>query len=71
MGKLEPELGEGNAQPLAGPATLSRLENSHPGLAGSDRYRRISLDQGAVDRLLVDSMPALCTKTSTAHVATW
>jgi hypothetical protein len=56
IGKLEPELGEGKSQPLAGPATLSRLENSHPGLADSDRYRRISLDQAAVDRLLVEVM---------------
>lgn len=39
---------------LAAPATLNRLELSHPGLAADDRYCRISLDQDKVDALLVD-----------------
>jgi len=39
---------------LASPATLHRLELSHPGLAETDRYNRIGLDQDAADNLLVD-----------------
>lgn len=54
VGKSEPKGQGARRHALAGPATLSRLENSHPGLAANDRYCRISLDQAAVDRLLVD-----------------
>ena len=36
------------------PATLHRLELSHPDLAADDRYCRIGLDTEAVDELLVD-----------------
>jgi len=39
---------------LAGSRTLNRLELSRPETAGRDRYRRISLDHEAVDRLFVD-----------------
>jgi hypothetical protein len=39
---------------LASPATLHRLELSHPGLAAADRYCRIGLDQEAADDLLID-----------------
>jgi len=39
---------------LAGSRTLNRLELSVPAVAATDRYRRIGLDQGALDRLLVD-----------------
>lgn len=42
----------GNA--LAGSRTLNRLELSTPESAAADRYRRISLDHDAADRLLVD-----------------
>jgi hypothetical protein len=41
-------------KPLAAPATLHRLELSHPDLAEGDRYCRIGLDQEAVDHLLID-----------------
>lgn len=47
----------GKADPteaLAAPATLHRLELSHPDLAASDRYCKISLDSEAVDELLID-----------------
>ena len=40
--------------PLAAPATLHRLELSHPELAADDRYCRISLEPEAVDELLID-----------------
>ncbi len=39
---------------LAGSRTLNRLELSRPETAAEDRYRRISLDEEAVDTLLVD-----------------
>jgi len=39
---------------LAAPSSLNRLELSHPGLAASDRYRRIALNQDLADDLLVD-----------------
>lgn len=39
---------------LAGKSTLNRLELSRPESAASDRYRRIELDAGKVDELLVD-----------------
>ena len=39
---------------LASPATLHRLELSHPELAATDRYYRVSLDQDAADDLLLD-----------------
>ena len=41
-------------KPLAAPATIHRLELSHPELAPDDRYCRISLDTEAVDELLID-----------------
>ena len=40
--------------PLAGSSTLNRLELSTPALAAADRYKRISADPAALDRLLVD-----------------
>lgn len=48
-GKADPK-----SQRLAAPATLHRLELSHPELAAGDRYCRIGLDFEAVDELLVD-----------------
>ncbi len=39
---------------LAAPATIHRLELSHPELAADDRYCRISLEPEAVDELLID-----------------
>lgn len=48
-GKSDPK-----EQPLAAPATIHRLELSHPGLAAEDRYCRIGLDQRAADDLFVD-----------------
>ncbi len=39
---------------LAGSVALNRLELSRPETAAEDRYRRISLDEGVVDTLLVD-----------------
>jgi hypothetical protein len=47
-GKREP------SECLAGKSTLSRLELSTSEAAASDRYKKIALDTGAVDRLLVD-----------------
>jgi len=41
-------------KPLAAPATIHRLELSHPELAEEDRYCRISLEPDAVDHLLID-----------------
>jgi len=59
VGKVDPkgvkrkrERDEGKA--LAAPATLNRLELSHPELVAGDRYCRISLDQDKVDDLLID-----------------
>lgn len=40
--------------PLAGSSTLNRLELSTPASVATDRYRRISADPAALDRLLVD-----------------
>jgi hypothetical protein len=40
--------------PLAGSSTLNRLELSTPASAAADRYKRISTDPAALDRLLVD-----------------
>ena len=51
-GKKRGERDRGKA--LAGSRTLNRLELSTPEDAAGDRYRRIALDQEAVDRLLVD-----------------
>ena len=48
-GKSDPK-----GRPLAAPATIHRLELSHPELAASDRYCRISLEPAAVDELLMD-----------------
>ncbi len=48
-GKTEPK-----ETPLAAPATIHRLELSHPGLAERDRYCRIGLEPEAVDTLLID-----------------
>ena len=48
-GKLDPK-----GQALAAPATIHRLELSHPELASNDRYCRIGLDFEAVDELLLD-----------------
>jgi len=50
-GKPDPK-----ARPLAAPATIHRLELSHPELAASDRYCKISLEPQAVDELLIDLM---------------
>ena len=50
-GKSDPK-----SEPLAAPATIHRLELSHPELAAGDRYCRISLDPEAVDELLIDLM---------------
>jgi len=41
-------------KPLAGKSTLHRLEWGVSEEAGTDRYRRISVDAGAVDRFYVD-----------------
>ena len=59
VGKLDPKgrsrPRERDAErPLAAASTIHRLELSHPDLAESDRYCRISLDPEAVDELLVD-----------------
>jgi hypothetical protein len=48
-GKSDPK-----QKPLAAPATIHRLELSHPELAAGDRYCRISLDPETVDELLID-----------------
>ena len=48
IGKRDPR------KPLAAPATIHRLELSHPELAATDRYCRISLDPEAADQLLID-----------------
>jgi hypothetical protein len=47
-GKRDPK------EPLAAPATLHRLELSHPDLAAEDRYCRIALEPEAADELLID-----------------
>jgi hypothetical protein len=48
-GKSDPK-----EKPLAAPATIHRLELSHPELAAGDRYCRIGLEPEAVDDLLID-----------------
>jgi len=48
-GKTDPK-----GQPLAAPATIHRLELSHPELAEGGRYCRIGLEPEAVDNLLID-----------------
>jgi len=48
-GKSDPK-----GKPLAAPATIHRLELSHPELAADDRYCRISLEPEAADQLLID-----------------
>jgi hypothetical protein len=40
--------------PLAGSSTLNRLELGTPEAAAADRYKRISADPAALDRLLID-----------------
>jgi hypothetical protein len=55
VGKLDPTGRSRRHQgSLAAPATIHRLELSHPGLAEQDRYCRIGLDQSAADNLLID-----------------
>ena len=59
VGKIDPKGSSRKRQAdtglaLASPATLHRLELSHPGIAADDRYNRIGLNQEAVDHLLVD-----------------
>ena len=39
---------------LASSVTLGRIENGAPGLSRDDRYRKITLDYGKVDHLLID-----------------
>src|SRR5450631_4809412 len=39
---------------LAGKSTLNRLERTSPTASEKERYKKIALDHGAVDRLLVD-----------------
>ena len=45
---------ERRGEQLASSATLGRIENAAPGLAREDRYRRVLLDDEAVDQLLLD-----------------
>jgi len=45
---------ERSGDQLASSVTLGRIENSAPGLARDDRYRRIHLDYEKVDQLLID-----------------
>lgn len=45
---------ERKGEQLASSATLGRIENASPGLAREDRYRRLLLDEDAVDQLRVD-----------------
>ena len=40
--------------PLAGKSTLNRLELSAATVGGTERYKRITVDHAAVDRLLLD-----------------
>ncbi len=42
------------AAPLAGKSTLNRLELSAATVAGAERYKRISVDHAAVDRMLLE-----------------
>lgn len=41
-------------RPLAGKSTLNRLELTPADATAADRYKKVVLDEGAVDRLLVD-----------------
>ena len=41
--------------PLAGKSTLNRLELTKPGASSAERYKKIELDEGAVDQVLVDA----------------
>jgi hypothetical protein len=58
--RTDPLLGVlvGRAQPgaslLAGKSTLNRLELTLPEASAAERYKKVVLDTGAVDRLLVD-----------------
>ena len=42
------------AAPLAGTSTLNRLELSAATVAGAERYKKISVDHAAVDRMLLE-----------------
>ena len=42
------------AAPLAGKSTLNRLELSAATVSGTERYKKITVDHAAVDRLLLD-----------------
>ena len=42
------------AAPLAGKSTLNRLELSAATVGGKERYKKITVDHAAVDRLLID-----------------
>ena len=42
------------SETLASSVTLGRIENGAPGLSRDDRYRKITLDYGKVDHLLID-----------------
>jgi DDE family transposase len=48
------EKGDPGSQALAGKSTLNRLELTKETASGKERYKKIVLDHGAVDRLLVD-----------------
>ena len=46
--------GRDRGKALAGKSTLNRLELTKAEVGGKERYKKIALDQGAVDRLLVE-----------------
>jgi Transposase DDE domain group 1 len=48
------EKADGGRQVLAGKSTLNRLELTPETASGKERYNKIVLDHGAVDRLLVE-----------------
>ncbi len=48
------EKGDASRERLAGKSTLNRLELTAAQVASQERYKKIVLDHGAVDRLLVD-----------------
>jgi len=48
------EKGDASRERLAGKSTLNRLELTAAQVAAQERYKKIVLDHGAVDRLLVD-----------------
>jgi len=48
------EKGAPGNQALAGKSTLNRLELTKETVSGKERYKKIALDHGAVDRLLVE-----------------